>query len=249
MLKKLEDLVKFFPLLFVVLTTLGYIHLQCYYYFFDIEILNYLDLSEIILLFFDKSILLILGLLLVIAISYILDDKLERKFYTSTKEESSRPKIDRNKRFFKIIKYFLFFTLALQIISNLIRENYIGLVFPIGFIISIIIFFLFEKFFFRVFLEKYSSFFFLSFTISLAVVLLINLNTISSVLEKGYNLRHNHQTIKQVSFYYNNKIVKTSNKLFYIGETKKNLFLFDSQKSETLIFKMENIDNLRIKNK
>lgn len=246
MIKKLEDLIKFFPLILILLTTLGYIHLQCFYYFFDIEILNYLDVSEIVLLFFDKSILLISGFLIVIAVSYILDDKLAKEIHSNNNPKDS--KISRGDKFIKKCMYSVLLFMSLKIIFNIFTQNYIKLIFPIGFGICLLIFFLFEKYLFDIFIEKFSAFFFLNFTISLVALLLINLITISSVAEKGYNLKHNHQIIKQVSFSYNNKTIKTCNKLFYIGETKKNLFLFDSQKNETIIFKMEKIDNFMIKN-
>lgn len=243
MLKKLEDLIKFFPLIFILLTTLGYIHLQSYYYFFDIEILNYLDVSEIVLLFFDKSILLIAGILIVIAISYILDDKLSQE----TDKEKTKVKINTDKHL-KKMGYFLVFIMIVRITLNIILGNYISFVFTIGFVICLLIFFLFEKYLFKILIKKFSAFFFLSLFTSLAMLLLVSLLTISTIIEKGYDIRYNHKIIKEVCFTYNDKTIQTSKELIYIGETKKNIFFFNSKKKETIIFKMENIDNFKIKN-
>ncbi|WP_029271685.1 hypothetical protein [Flavobacterium sp. KJJ] len=245
MLKKLEDLIKFFPLIFILLTTLGYIHLQSYYYFFDIEIINYLDVSEIVLLFFDKSILLIAGILIIIPISYILDNKLSQ---SNNQETIQRPETKINSdKYLKRMGYFIVFIMIVRLALNVISGNYISLVFTIGFIICLFIFFLLEKYLFKILIQKFSVFFFLSLFASFAMLLLASLLTISNIVEKGYNIRYNNEIIKEVSFSYNNKIIQTSKELIYIGETKKNIFLFNPKKNETMIFKMENIDNFRIK--
>lgn len=245
MQKKLEDLIKFFPLIFIILTTLGYIDLQCYYYFFNIEILNYLDVSEIVLLFFNNSILLIIGISIVITVSYILKNKLPQK-PNSELLQRSRENVDSDK-FTKKMIYWLIFVMIFRVIINIIAGNYINLVSLIGSMICLFIFFLLEKYLSKILIEKFSTFFFLSFFTSFAMVLLVSLITISTVVEKAYHIRYNNKIIKEVCFTYHNKIIQTSKELIYIGETKKNLFLFNSKKNETLIFNTENIDNFRIK--
>lgn len=81
------------------------------------------------------------------------------------------------------------------------------------------------------------------------MVLLINLNTITTSIEKGYNIRNHNLAIKEVHFTYNDKNIDTSKQILYIGETKKNIFFFNSKTKETIIYKMENVDNLIMKNK
>lgn len=241
MLNKLESVIKFFPLIFIILTTIGYIHLQVYYYYFDIEILNYLDLTEIILLFFDKSLLLTLGILFTVFISYILDYKIKKETDNKTEDSSAKSKK-------KPLRYFEISLIILQlayIALSIIQENYIGLLYPIGFIICTIIYFLLEKYVFEMLFKNHGTFFFLSFVAGFVALLLINLSTITYSIEKGYNLRYKNITLKQISFSYNNKIISTSNKIKYIGETKSSLFLYDFNKRETIIYKMENVDYLR----
>lgn len=247
MLEKVEAVIKFFPLIFVLLTTFGYVHLQCYYYFFDIEILNYLDLFEIILLFFNTSILLIAGILIVIALSFALDFKIsnEADFVT---EESKKKTQSKMQSYINLLALCVAVLLLAKIGFDLIFGHYIGIIFPIGFIICGIIFFVFEKYILKIlFYNNRNPFFFFSVGISFGALLLIILMSVTSSIQKGYDVRYNYLTLKQVCFSYNDKIIKTSKYVKYIGETKKNLFLFDSKKNETIIFKMENIDNLRIK--
>ena len=125
--------------------------------------------------------------------------------------------------------------------------SYISLIYPIGYAICAIIFLVIEKYFFKILFFNHTPFFFFSINISIVALLLINLSTITNSIEKGYNVRNNNLIIKQVSFLFNNEIIKTSKEIIYIGETKKNLFLFDLKNNETIIYKMENIDNFRVK--
>lgn len=242
MQEKLESIIKFFPLIFILLTTLGYVHLQTYYYFFDIEILNYIDITEIILLFFNKSILIIVGILIVNAVSYILDNKINNE--ANNKKESSTKK--RNFILNNLGVIIIIF-LLIYIVIVLISGKYISLIYPIGYLICGIIYLVLEKHFFKILFLNHTPFFFFSISTSIVVLLLINLSTITNSIEKGYNVRNNNLIIKQVCFSYNNKIIKTSKEIVYIGETKKNLFLFDLKQNETIIYKMENIDNFRMK--
>ena len=75
--KTVETIIKSFPLVFATLTVLGYICLQSFYSFFGIELINYLELSEIPLLFYNKSIIIVAILFLVFLLSYYLSDKLD----------------------------------------------------------------------------------------------------------------------------------------------------------------------------
>jgi hypothetical protein len=243
MLNKLENIIKFFPLIFILLTTLGYIHLQTYYYYFNIDILNYLDITEIILLFFNKSILLTLGIISVVVVSYVLD-------YKITNETDEKKEIPNTKPINKRSLYFgTFIILSLigYVLLLLIRENYIGLIYPIGYTIGAIIYFILEKYVFKILFTHQSAFFSISTVISIVALFLINLITITYSIEKGYYIRYKNQVLKQISFSYNKETIHTTNNVKYIGETKSNLFLYDSNKKETIIYKMENIDNIIIK--
>jgi len=247
MFEKLKGLINFFPLIFIILTTLGYVNLQAYYYFFNIEILNYLELSEIILLFFNTSILLIAGIIFIVGLSYVLDDKIMNKFDKNNADSNQKP-VDKIQSKLKIGGLFILILILFQIIFNLMIKNYIGIIFPVGFIICGIIFFIVDKYFFEVLIiRSRTPFFFFTTVISLFSLLLINLITITHSMQNAYDIRYNHLQIKQLCFSYNDKTIKTSEELVYIGETKSVLFLFDIKNRETIIFKIDNIDYLRIK--
>jgi hypothetical protein len=247
MFEKLKGLINFFPLIFIILSTLGYINLQAYYYFFNIEILNYLELSEIILLFFNTSILLIAGIIFIVGLSFILDHKIMNEFDINN-VDSNQTRTNKIQSSLKIGGLFILILIVLQILFNLIIKNYMGIIFPIGFIICGIVFFVVDKYFFNVLIIKSKRpFLFFTTVISFFSLLLINLITITNSMQNAYDIRYNHFQIKQLCFSYNSKTIKTSEELLYIGETKSALFLFDSKNSETIIFKIENIDYMRIK--
>jgi hypothetical protein len=243
---KLESIIKYFPLIFIILTTIGYINLQSYYYFFDIEIINYLEISEIILLFFNKSILIILLLISIISIIYLIDDKISQEINDNEKNlEVLKHKEEKtNKRIFKggwvLIILTIFF-----IITNIVSANYIGLIFPIGFLLLIIINRIAEKTVLKIIIKKNDSIFSFFIYFGFQILLLFNLLTISNSIENGYKLRYQSKQSKLVCFSYNGKTIETNKKTIYIGETKKYLFLFDKENEETLIFKMEGINDLK----
>lgn len=217
MLKKLEDLIKFFPLIVILLTTLGYINLFCYYSYFDIEILNYLDLFEIILLFFDKSILLISVILIVIAISYIIDNQITQEITKEIPAETAEEianKIAKTKsdllkgqKRAKITAIIFVIVLILYTVDILLEEKYINLIYSVSYTICLVIYYLLEKYFIDKLFLKSTTVFFFSIYIGLAAFLGITLWSITSSIEKGYDLRYNQQIIKQVSFSYNNIII------------------------------------------
>lgn len=249
---ELDTIIKSFPLILIVLTTLGYVHLQSYYYFFDIEIINYLEISEIPLLFFNKSILIILLILIIIIISYFVDDKIakEENEIENYNLEKLKYEISKPKRFIhKILGWVIIFLLVTYIIINLIFKNYIGLIYPIFYIICALIYILSEKTILKTLVNKHNTFSSIIIYLGFASLILFNISTISNSIEKGYRLRYENEQSKLISFTYDEKIIETNKKIIYIGQTKKSLFLFDKEKDETLIFKMEKVDAFKFRQK
>lgn len=59
------------------------------------------------------------------------------------------------------------------------------------------------------------------------------------------NLKYNNGTqIKEVSFSYHNELIKSDSITVFIGATKNNIFLYNRRTFETLIFEKNNISNL-----
>lgn len=54
---------------------------------------------------------------------------------------------------------------------------------------------------------------------------------------------------KTACFYHHERLIKSSNTLIFIGQTRNYLFLWDKQKDETSIYPMSDISNLKIKTK
>ena len=249
---KLDSIIKSFPLIFIILTTIGYINLQSYYYFFDIEIINYLEISEILLLFFNKSILIILLLISIILIIFLIDDKISKDINNNEKDiEALSHKEEKTKK--RILKggWILIILTIFFIIIEMISTNYIGLIFSVGFLVLIIINRIAEKTVLKIIIKKSDSIFSFTVYFGFQILLLFNLFTISNSIENGYRLRYESKQSKLVCFSYNGKIIETNKKTIYVGETKKYLFLFNKENEETLIFKTEGINDLKflLKNK
>lgn len=243
---KLDSIIKSFPLIFIILTTIGYINLQSYYYFFDIEIINYLEISEIPLLFFNKSILIILLLISIITIIYLVDEKISQEMDENEKDfDKLNQKEDKTKKLIVKWGWTIIVLTIIYIIIDVISANYISLIFPIGFLVLVFINRIGEKTVLKTLLKKDNSLFSFIIYFGLQILLLFNLLTISNSIDTGYRLRYENKQSKLICFFYDGKIIETNKRVIYIGETKRYLFLFEKEKKETLIFKIDEIKNLK----
>ena len=194
------------------------------------------------MLFFNKSILIILLLISIITFTYLIDDKISQD--VSDKEILVQREEKTKKIIFKGGWLLIALTL-LYIIVEIISANYVGLVFPIGFLVLVLINRIGEKTVLKTITKKNDSLFSFIIYFGLQVLLLFNLFTISNSIENGYRLRFENEQSKLIYFLYDGKTIRTNKKTIYIGETKKFLFLFDKEKEETLIFKTEEINSLK----
>ncbi|MDG1394295.1 MAG: hypothetical protein P8P55_05670 [Flavobacteriaceae bacterium] len=260
--KTVETIIKSFPLVFATLTVLGYICLQSFYSFFGIELINYLELSEIPLLFYNKSIIIVAILFLVFLLSYYLSDKLDedqnelKRKIDLIEENDGKFKIlnqDRNSENFKFnkikkrIEIIIAILLFYLIISNLIRENYIGLLFPVGYILCAIIVLIAEKTILKILIKKLNTISIISIYTSFTALVFFNLYIITKSIENGYSLKYGDSNPKNIAFDYNNGKIKTDKSIVYVGETRNNLFLFDRNNSKTFIYKKGKIENYIIR--
>lgn len=246
MIKKIEFFLKFLPIIFGVLTILGYIYLQSYYYFFDIDIINYLDLSEIPLLFFQKSIIIALIILVVLFYSYYLKYKLLIEISNSVEiSDKLNKKQKTNKKLQRLLGILSIVSIFMVIIGNLIRKNYIGLIYPVSLLIVLFFLNIIYENIFKPYSAKLNIFSIFSAGFSFLILNLYCVFIITDNLEKGYHLRYDYYDSKSISFTYNDKIFNTDSNTVYIGQTKNNLFLFDRKKDEVLILDIKKVDYLK----
>ena len=141
---KLDSIINSFPLIFIIFTSLGYIHLECYYFFFNIEIIHYLEITEIALLFFNKSILIVtIILLILLVLQYYENNRIQKDNL-----QTSNVNKEINKKQNKSSKYFIWIIIILQtiyIITNLISKDYISLIYTLCFLLSCLLCLVFEK--------------------------------------------------------------------------------------------------------
>ncbi len=245
---KIKNLI---PYLGSLLLICGYLKLSIYYNYFNIQISDYLEITEILTLFFYDAIKYSTIVFLAFLFTFLIDTQ-------ESIEENENEKndiIDTN-NFFLRLKKFLIFRL------NLIGSIVIFLIFTLisyyvnpkkifyfilitSFLTSILIliYFLFEfkrKYKISYGKELNSTYYNLIIIFILFVTYLIQ----SSFLDirkttEGKNLN--------ISFKYYEKNIESSDQILYVGETKGYLFLFDTKKKSTLVFSRNDINNLEIK--
>lgn len=273
---QIEKILKLIPIISGFVTILGYINLNIYYSFFGIKIVNYIDFSEILILFFDEALLLLFLLITALLISFFLDKnelklngnelKKDKKMYPKEDilqelEDLKIRKIELNKNFKtritelkkKTKSFDIWATIIIGLLTlisitiDLISKSYINLVFTISFLIFLILSLLIVKPFISYCVEKKISVF-LTFSILSCsyITLYIMLSTISDSIKIGYNKKYSTTESKELSFNYNSHKIKTTESIIYIGETKSNLFLYDRINNETLFFKRNDLENFKI---
>lgn len=255
MYKVFEVFLKAIPVFVIATTVLGYLHLASYYYLFDIKIINYIDFSEIPLLFFNTSILLMFFVLMVVVINFQILQKSQKKeiqFENELnkiddirlkqekkviREEQSKKSIRRIKLYVKIFSVLIVIS---GLITGLVFKQYISMTLIL--IFGIISFLLFEKIVkvINVGRERNQKEHFLLF-FSIIYLFFTSLITLSAKIKESYDIKYGNKEIINTSFVYNEKKIKTDKKVKYIGETKNYIFLYDTFQKSTHIYKKEKV--------
>ena len=245
------DYPKAISLIATLLLCAGIISQTVYYFFFNIPITEFLSLSEILLLFTQDVIryIIIFSALFIFTIvtTYSKPPLRHKRFfveYTQTRLLKDRILKYLEVRFSTIIYY----ALGIVFLFVLLKEgNKIVFLFALYFSVEVIYFFvrflLFENR--RVLrlkkqLKTKDRNLGLVFTFSLHFVFFIIVWSLIDVQRVKYE-----QKYINVSFRLNSdSLYKSDSNKYYIGQTDKYLFYFDSKKNNTTVFKKENINEV-----
>lgn len=264
MKSKIEFLIKASPLVLFIVTILGYMNLFFYYKFFGIEIKNYLDFSEIPLLFFDNSLFMVFFFIIIIlytlVISFYLKKGLNKKTTEIKKatgeklkelyEESKIEGQKQKKVSYRIELIFAMFFISLSfvsIVSSILQKEYVKLVYPILILFLITFLVLLRKIIMPKYFSNLSIITTVFIEMSVMVLSSYYIFVFSSSLEQAHRIKYKSLIIKNLSFQIKDKLIVTDSTLVYVGETKNALFLYNSKSRETLVFKNGSIKNLKIK--
>lgn len=247
--KKLIQVV--LPFIGTTLLICGYIKLSIFYGYFNIEIYNYLEFTEILTLFMPDIIknIMIISIAFFLVYLFVGNNHFERNaaLHNTILESDSFWK--RFKLLFKLnptLAWLSFFTIIASIVMAIWFPervaNYIlsSAIFPAIFFFNIIDFEYKRKY--KAFNDEklnpsYSNLAF--------VIFLFLIYTITSSYRE---IRAVQKTNKIVEFTYQDKSVKSNNQKCYLGQTKNYLFMKNFEKKEVYIFERRLISDFKMKN-
>jgi hypothetical protein len=245
------DYSKIISITATLLLCAGIVSQTVYYFFFNIPITEFLNLSEVLLLFTQDIIRYILILLVLLFISIIVNfnkpSSRQKRFfinYVHTNSFGQRVLKYLKQRFVSII-YFLFGAIVFY---ALIKEGAkIIYLFGLGFSIEILYFFIrfyiFEnrrKLRLQKKLVNKDKGFELFFSFGLHFIFFVVCWSLVDVQNVKYE-----QKYINVSFKLNNESIVSSDSIsYYIGQTEKYLFHYNSKSNITTTYKKENIQEI-----
>jgi len=276
-MEKLQNAIKLFPIITILLVFFGFLNLYFYYKPFGVNIYSYLNSSEIIFSFLPdiQTTLAWIGLVTIsflilipvftlarpLEITFSNKESKENEEEEGLQEKGSRLSYYMNNLLWKNFKHLTWKERGKVIWKIISNGNMIWLFILLLFtyysdfkpceepdifyslfsiwVISIIMLVL-KLFRYNEFIAIGLAYFL--FLISFMVYLGIKNECKSQIVKKG-------KTNIDLSFSYNNEIVKTDTSLFYIGATQNYIFLFDTIRQETNLFKKSDISHIKIKNK
>ncbi len=231
----------------------GMLKLTIYFKAFNISINDFLEFSEILTSFFDDLLFYSGSLILGIFLNYLTitkseideNDKLKIKIY---KEKSIFRRFWLNvKSIFPLLLPFNIFAIVFMIIIYFIKnESIIPIIwYFIGFNSLLIILFIFFEYKRHYYLLTgihidYTYFNIILYS-SIFTILLIFYTKAEVAQVKYYHKYEN------VSFFHDNKEIKSNRIKYYIGKTKNYLFFYDSKAKTTYVFSMQHIDKMSFK--
>ncbi|NQY10445.1 MAG: hypothetical protein HRT71_13150 [Flavobacteriales bacterium] len=243
----LEFTTKISPLILGMVTVLGFAKVNFYYSVFNIDIINYLVLSEIPLLFLED---LLAGFLIIVIFTLVCfivfrirpkDENTEGNLFHSEIKKISV------KEWASMTIPVLFSTLSISLsLAGIVKENgLIFLLYPASLVLSALLIVVINRFIKNLYRESERKSYLLTVMITWAILSCVCL-TLAESKVIAYQLKTGEIKGKIISFDYIGKSIRTNNNEVYIGETMNNLFIYNRNIKETTIFLRSNIDNFKI---
>ncbi|MES2566218.1 MAG: hypothetical protein V4565_05095 [Bacteroidota bacterium] len=253
----MKKVIEYIPLLTICLFFFGYSNLHGYYKEFKIDIHNYISNTEILLSFLPTIVVwatltysLFYQMLVQEAGKTKKEPKLEDIKETDDEQEEVK-QIVKNSRWKSIFKnvftsfwfYFFSWSIIRVILGTILVKYYysyelqwFSICYSLGVILIIYLAIFFKD-------DDVNYFAKNPIIVSLFIIMFINSEIISYRINDAKKLKAGIID-RNISFKYNNKIVRTYSKLLYIGQTQSSLFLYNRNNKATLIYKTSEIDSL-----
>lgn len=228
-MKILNDLTKYSTISGVLIIILSYIHHYLFYREFNIDIINYVNFSELLTLFLRNSIIILVTLILVIFLF----------FYTKITK-----KLLSNKFSNYIIPLIFIFIFLFMLINAKMNLTGYKLNIEIAQILFIFLIFILFSLALRIFINNlFSINTRLVIFIGIAIIFTISNSKLEAYKIKYGTLRNSYTIILK------NTIINTDNNLIRIGQTQNYFFLYNRQNRTSKIIKSENINEILVSSK
>ena len=232
-MKTFDNLIKYLPLVSAFIIFLSAVRQFIFYAHFNIDVISYISISEFFLLFLKDSFLIIVAFMLTIPTIYIIGNK--DKIYELLL------KIKRWQAYLIlsiiiILSFWLIFWKLNQDFSETARMkseaiSYFLVFGLIGFILIIYSTLKSEKF------NTPKKIFFSGVAMSAFTIIL------------SFFLANNFENSKEqnlVELHFNNRIIKTNNKLIFIGQSENYFFLYNKENETSRIIKKVNLKEIKV---
>jgi hypothetical protein len=238
------------PFIGSFLIIFGYIKLSLYYNKFDIDINNYLELTEILTLFLNDIIFFIISILGVALFSFITTSKIELE-----RDNDVKGKLVKSNNFWERRKQNYILFKELHWISGLLIILYIiGYIWfrdkfwdffattspLIAFTIFVSLLMEFRYKYYNVYGKELNS------TINnlVFILLIFSVHTYGTIKSDTKRIENNPRT--EISFKYLGEEIKSDKQLRFLGQTKNYMFLYNKSLKETEVFERSKVDFFRI---
>ena len=241
------------PYIGSLLILIGFVKMSIYYNHFNININNYVELSEILISFIPDIIKYSSIIFIVFLYSFLLDT-----------EEDNQKSYDTNNEIIEMDKFFprigkilkrnitaillLLLMIAFTIISAIWNEKNYLLFYRFSWMIFIILFFNIMLMEFR---RKYKiingNYFDSTYNNLLIISFLFTAYIIQSTYSEIEEVENHNGPI--VCFHSSKKLIQSEENLIYIGQTKNYFFMYNLKDKETYVYTRNEISNLVIRKK
>jgi hypothetical protein len=247
---KQTDYTKIISIITTLLLCAGIVSKTVYYFFFNVPITEFLSISEVLLLFTQDIIryvlIFIIIFLIVTIFNYDKQKSDEKRFFIEYCQiETLKKRIWRylKKRFTTLVYYIFGILIFFTLLKDGSKVIYLfGLYFSIDILYFIIRFIIFEnkrKLRLKKQLKKEKRNLELSLTFGLHFLFFV----ICWSLVDVQKVKYEHKYIN-VSFTLSDTLIKSDSSKYYIGQTEKYLFYYNSITDITTAFKKDNIKEI-----
>ena len=231
--KALDDIIKFIPILSLILIIAGNIKFLVYYKEFNLDIFPFIGLDEIVILFMQNALSYLLLFIACVMCLAIFKLKKYKKLPNTFKK-----RIIKYLDNLKLLALFIFFSI-ISIIFNILRPqpNFLEVFMIIGafLVLSYLVPIIVQELIFKFQLQKKSISSLLIFVvfISLTAFSILSAYNEANKVKLGY--------YKNVEVAFDDFLFKSNLKSFYIGHTQNYIFIYHSEDKSVTSYKMEKV--------